>query len=112
LTEEKLCKMSNRKTVRQLGLIIIQLLCVMIDVFGQTQVWNPNHSVGTVNGVYNFSYNQTPSQLVEVYAAAVPNTGLTYQWESSFSAATGFTPIVSNGTSSSYTIPGALSVTT
>ena len=75
------------------------------------QTWNPNHSVGTINGVYNFSYSQTPTQLVEIYQAAFPNTGLTYQWESSIMPTTGFASI-SGATSTSYSIPGPLSQTT
>jgi hypothetical protein len=52
-----------------------------------------------------------PSQLVEIYPAAIPNTGLTYQWEQSTSPVTGFTSIV-GGTSSSYSVPAALTQTT
>jgi hypothetical protein len=28
------------------------------------QIWNPGHAIGTVSGVYNFNYTQTPSALV------------------------------------------------
>lgn len=75
-----------------------------------SQVWNPAHSVGTVTGKYHFAYNQTPDQLVEVYPAAVPNTGLTYQWEQSTVPLSGFTAI-SGATGTSYTFSAALSQT-
>jgi hypothetical protein len=48
----------------------------------QAQTWNPDHAIGTNTGNYSFSYNQTPDPLVEIYAPAFPNTGVTYQWES------------------------------
>ena len=71
------------------------------------QTWNPNHSIGTINGVYNFSYNQTPSQLLEITAPLTPNTGLTYQWESNTSPVFSSPTIV--GTATSYS-PPALNV--
>ena len=73
------------------------------------QIWNPGHSIGTQNGVYNYNYTQTPSALVEIYPAAIPNTGLTYQWWSSTSPITGFLPI-GGATSTSYS-PPALTTT-
>ncbi|MFC4231512.1 DUF6443 domain-containing protein [Parasediminibacterium paludis] len=72
----------------------------------QAQQWNPNFLIGTSTGSYNYSYNQTPDQLVDIYPAAIPNTGLTYQWEQSLYPTTAFTPI-QGATSSSYsfTVP-------
>lgn len=80
---------------------------------GFAQVLNPNHSIGPINGIYNYNYTQTPAQLVELYPAAFPNVGLTYQWYSSTAPTAGFTPI-SGATSSSYSPPPltATSVTT
>ncbi|HWK07239.1 MAG TPA: DUF6443 domain-containing protein [Puia sp.] len=72
------------------------------------QNWNPSHSIGTTTGVYDFSYNQAPAQLVEIYPAAIPNTGLSYQWESSTLPTTGFAAITTNGTLTSYQPPVAL----
>ena len=87
----------------------LALLANSATVFAQT--WYPNHSIGTSTGVYNYNYNQVPDPLVEIYPAAIPNTGLTYQWESSTSATAGFVAIGVNGASSSYQIPAALSQT-
>lgn len=101
--------MKRNKPYQLQKLITVSLL--LINTILSAQTWNPNHSIGTINGVYNFSYNQTPSQLVEIYQAAFPNTGLTYQWESSAMPTSGFTAI-SGATSSSYSIPGPLSQTT
>src|SRR5437763_4044316 len=92
----------------------LHLLLASVSLIGQSvfgQVWNPGHSVGTSDGKYNFAYNQMPSQLVEINPAAVPNTGLTYQWESSITPASGFTSI-SGATASSYSIPAPLSQST
>src|SRR5215831_3477239 len=90
------------------------MLILMLTVLSKTansQLWNPNHSIGTVTGNYFFNYNQTPDQLVEIYPAAIPNTGLTYQWYSNTSPTTTFTAI-SGATSSSYTFSQPLSQTT
>jgi len=102
----KILQMKN-SPVKQLFFICFLTGIVSLS---QAQVWNPNHAIGTVNGVYNFSYNQTPSQLVEIYQAAFPNTGLTYQWESSTTPTAGFTS-VAGATASSYTISAPLSAT-
>lgn len=75
------------------------------------QMWNPSYQIGTVNGIYNYPPGNISTQLVEIYPAAIPNTGLTYQWYSSSSPLTGFTPI-SGATSSSYTVPSPFSATT
>ena len=47
------------------------------------QRWNPSHSIGTVSGKYNYQYNQTPDQLVEIFPATLSAGTLTYQWFSS-----------------------------
>jgi len=101
--------MKRNKHLRLFYLTIIILLSVTASSYGQT--WNPNHKIGTVNGVYHFAYNQTPSQLIELFAAAIPSTELTYQWEQSTMPLSGFTAI-SGATQSSYSIPSALQVTT
>jgi len=77
-------------------------------VAAQTQTWYQGHSIGTINGAYNYNYTQTPAQLVEIYPAAIPNTGLTYQWWSSIYPTTGFAAI-SGATSSSYSPPALTS---
>jgi hypothetical protein len=101
--------MKYKKSLRAIGLAVITILG--INNHASSQSWNPGHSIGTVNGVYHYTYSQTPAQLVEVQPAGIPNTGLTYQWESSTSAGTGFTNI-SGATASNYTISGPLAQTT
>jgi len=81
---------------------------------GLSQVWNPNYSIGTVTGKYNFSYTQTPDQLVEVFPPAISvGSGISYQWEQSPSPVaigTNFQPI-GGATATSYTLPGPLTQT-
>ncbi|MFN8291660.1 MAG: DUF6443 domain-containing protein [Chitinophagaceae bacterium] len=74
--------------------------------------WNPNHKIGTINGVYNFAYNQAPAQIVELFPATASGStsGLSYQWEMSSFPLSGFAA-VSGATQSSYTYPYALSST-
>jgi len=89
------------------GLVLLS----MVNIATSQQAWNPGHKVGTVTGTYNFSYNQTPSQLVELLPAGIPNTGLTYQWEQCATPLGIFTAI-GGATQTSYSIPGPLSQTT
>lgn len=91
------------------NLIVVSFFLVVQHVNGQT--WNPSHKIGTSTGVDHFSYSQTPAQLVEIYPAGIPNTGLTYQWEQSPTPISGFSAI-SGATSSSYSFSGPLSQTT
>jgi RHS repeat-associated protein len=91
--------------------LIIGLVVIFFSGAANSQVWNPGHKVGVVTGKYHFSYSQTPDQLVEIFPAAVPNTGLTYQWEQSTQPTTGFSNI-SGATSSGYTFSSALTQTT
>jgi RHS repeat-associated protein len=99
--------MIHNKSLRLLLLTGIMLLGFANSSF--SQLWNPSHAIGTVTGNYNFSYNQTPDQLVEIYPAGVPNTGLSYQWESSTMPVTGFASI-SGAVGSSYS-PGPVTQT-
>ena len=101
--------MKYKKPFLLFWLISLSLLAISNSAFAQS--WNPNHSVGTSTGNCNFSYNQTPSQLVEVNQASFPNTGLSFQWEQSTAPTAGFTAI-SGATLSSYTFPGPLEQTT
>jgi RHS repeat-associated protein len=93
-------------------LLLTGLALFIYNDSANAQSWNPGHSIGTTSGVYNFSYNQVPAQFVEIYPAAFPNTGLAYQWESSLYPTTGFAAITTNGTTTSYQVPAALSQTT
>src|SRR5215213_5945554 len=98
----------KQKNIFQLAGLIISLLCLCEKSHAQN--WNPAPAVGTLDGKYSFSYTQTPTQLVEISPAADPNTGLTYQWESS---TTPIFPEVPNiiGTQSSYSFSGPLTQT-
>jgi len=88
--------------------IISLLFCNQVII---CQTWNPGHKVDVVTGKYHFSYSQIPDQLVEIFPAAIPNIGLTYQWEQSTQPTTGFSNI-SGATSSSYSFSSVLSQTT
>jgi hypothetical protein len=98
--------MSQKNFFLGLSLTILYLIVNAGDVSAQT--WNPDHSIGTATAQYNFAYNQTPAQLIEIYPAGFPNTGFTYQWYSSVSPVIGFTAI-SGATATSYS-PPALNV--
>lgn len=98
--------MSHNKVYRLLSTIAFSLL--LHKSYAQT--WNPEHKIGTASATYHFSYNQVPQQLIELAPAAVPNTGLSYQWESSSLPLSGFTNIA-GATSSSYTFSAPLSAT-
>jgi RHS repeat-associated protein len=86
----------------------VSLLCIGKNAF--TQDWKPDHAVGTLDGKYSFPYTQTPTQLVELFPAADPNTGLSYQWESSTSPL--FLNPTTIGIQSSYSFSGPLTQTT
>src|SRR5688572_27533890 len=48
----------------------------------KAQIPNPNHRIGTVSGIYSFSYNQAP-ELVEIYPAVIFGGGtISFQWQS------------------------------
>ncbi|HEV7781424.1 MAG TPA: DUF6443 domain-containing protein [Chitinophagaceae bacterium] len=85
------------------GLLLLSNLAI-------SQSWNPAHKIGVTGGIDHYSYSQTPGQLVEVFAAGIPNSGLTYQWESSASPVSGFSSI-SGATGSSFSFSGPLSQT-
>jgi RHS repeat-associated protein len=74
------------------------------------QTWTPEHKVGTASATYHYSYNQVPQQLVELSPPAIPNTGLSYQWESSSLPLSGFTNIA-GATQSSYSFSTPLAAT-
>jgi RHS repeat-associated protein len=98
-----------KKTLRLLSVISISMFCVPLWLHAQT--WNSDHLIGTVTGIDHFAFNQVPDQLVEIHAAATPNTGLSYQWESSTAPTASFTNI-SGATSSSYSFSAALTQAT
>ena len=102
--------MIQKSISARVGLIILAQLFIVVGSLAQT--WNPGHKVGPVTGKYHFNYNQTPDQLVEIFPAAIPNTGLVYQWEQAIQPVVdAFTPIP-GATGSSYTFSAALSQTT
>ena len=58
---------------------IYQILLVFVAIITnniQAQEWNPEHRIGTVGGTYQFNYNQTPQQLVEVISPVI-ESGIT-----------------------------------
>jgi RHS repeat-associated protein len=91
-------------------LLLTGLLVLSAFTGAMGQLWNPNHAIGTLTGQYQFSYNQTPDQLVELFPAGV-NMGFTYQWEQSSMPVSGFTAI-SGATGVHYSITGPLTQTT
>jgi RHS repeat-associated protein len=94
--------MNANKSIKLIGLVFLVVCgCTRLAT---AQQWNPSHSIGSQSGSYNYNYTQTPSPLVEIYAAAIPNTGLTYQWYSSIYPTTGFQAIP-GATSTSYSPP-------
>src|SRR5687768_8844227 len=97
---------------KKLSRLFIFLISFLLSLHAVGQYWNPGHRIGTTTGVYHFNYNQTPAQLVELQAAAIPNTGLTYQWEQSTTPDENNFSALSGATSSSYTFSGPLSQTT
>jgi RHS repeat-associated protein len=100
--------MKQNKIFQIMG-FVLSLLCLSASLCAQN--WKPDHAVGTIDGKYSFSYSQTaPIQLVELFDAADPNTGLSYQWESSISPLF-FDPIIV-GTQSSYSFTGPFTQTT
>ncbi|RYZ54689.1 MAG: hypothetical protein EOP49_04530, partial [Sphingobacteriales bacterium] len=94
----------HNKQLRKRWMFVIVLL--VIASMTKAQQWNPNHKIGTVTGNYHFAPGQTPDQLVEIFPAAIPNTGLTYQWYSSAAPTTGFTAI-GGATGANYSWPGS-----
>ena len=90
----------------KIGIVIVML---GLSFNGMTQqIWYPGHSIGITSGIYSYAYNQTPGQIVELYPAAIPNTGITYQWYSNQSP-TGTFAIIPGAAASSYS-PPALTV--
>ena len=101
--------MLNKRIRRVWWTMGCMLFVITNTAFAQS--WNPGHKVGTLTGAYNFSYTQTPAQLVEIFPAGIPNTGLSYQWEQCTTPAGAFT-IISGATQTNYTFPAPLSQTT
>jgi RHS repeat-associated protein len=46
------------------------------------QILNPNFKIGTVTGKYNYSYNETPDQLVQIYPPDVLSLAYNFEWQS------------------------------
>jgi RHS repeat-associated protein len=88
---------------------LLAVLLLLLSNSLMSQSWNPSHKVGTLNGIYHYSTAQTPANLVELFPAGIPNTGITYIWERSESPA--MTSPTQVGTSSSYSFSGPLDKT-
>ncbi|MEO6733210.1 MAG: DUF6443 domain-containing protein [Ferruginibacter sp.] len=95
--------MIRRKSLRLVWLIALNIAGFTLPAFAQS--WNPGHKVGTINGLYNYSYNQIPAQLVEIFPAGIPNTGLTYEWEQSVSPLMASPVSVSIAATYTFTVP-------
>jgi RHS repeat-associated protein len=104
MTQPKYCKLLFLILLSQIGLFSIAL---------SQPMWSPDHSVGTLNGVYNYPAGSISTQFVEVYSAALPSntSGLSYQWYSNSSPLGTFTAI-NGATSSSYSVPSPFTATT
>src|SRR5450631_2839777 len=98
--------MKSSKLFLHYIIVILGLLTIESNLNAQSLY--PGHSIAPANNVYDYTYNQTPAQLIEIYPPGIPNTGFTYQWWSSTSPATGFSPI-SGATAATYS-PPALTV--
>src|SRR6516164_322732 len=82
----KLIRMKNKISLRLPLIVCGSLLYMALPCKSMAQNWSVNFSIGTATGNYNFSYNQTPSPLVEVFSAMSPvDVGCTYQWQQSTS---------------------------
>ncbi|MEO6549860.1 MAG: DUF6443 domain-containing protein [Ferruginibacter sp.] len=95
--------MKRRKSLMLFSLVTLMIACSIDAAIAQS--WNPVHKVGTINGVYNYSYNQTPAQLVEILPAGIPNTGFTYEWEKSASPVMSSAAIVATTAAYTFTAP-------
>lgn len=100
--------MRDKKNLSLHLIVCLFFLCPTGSMFAQQ--WNPGHTIGTSTGNYNFSGNQVPSQMLEIHPAAIPNTGLTYQWEQSTMPESGFVAI-NGATASSYNLSAPLTQT-
>ncbi|MGN6600926.1 MAG: DUF6443 domain-containing protein [Ginsengibacter sp.] len=103
--------MHIRRYYKSITIALVILLLLASRCFAQLQTWYPEHSIGPANNVYDYPAGGISTQLIEIYPAAIPNTGLTYQWYKSTSPTTGFTAI-SGATSSSYSVPSPFTATT
>jgi len=106
--------MTHKKIIKMLRLFCTIILCGFISsAYSQQWTPNPNYTVGTVTGKYAFNYNQTPDQLVEIYAPLTDATGFTlgYQWESSTLPLSGFANASGTSNQSSYSFSAVLTQT-
>lgn len=88
----------------------IILLSVIAGNSLNAQYWNPSHKIGTIDGKFSFSYQQTPSQIVEIRPPALVSGSFAYQWEQSSLPLSGFT-VIPGATQSAYTFSGPLTAT-
>lgn len=100
------------KKIKYLRITWCLLLLISAKQQSFAQIWNPNHKIGTITGVYHFAHNQSPSQLVELFPpiASGSTAGLSYQWEISSQPLSGFS-VISGATQSGYFYPGSLTAT-
>jgi len=100
----------TNNSIRKINRHLVVVLCLILSVVkGEAQ--GSYYDISPINGNTSFSYTQVPEQLVSQVAAIGSLSGITFQWKSSASPVSGFTPI-SGATSQVYTFPAALSATT
>jgi RHS repeat-associated protein len=111
IVKVKKTPMEQKKTNFLLYAKLIALLFFSQGAFGQVQIWNPSFSIGSSNNIYNYAPGQTPAEIIELYQAAIPTTGVTYQWYSS-SLPDGTFTAISGATTINYSPPALTTAST
>lgn len=106
--------MKYKKLLRQYRVICVCLLCAALPGRTAAQTWSVNFAIGTTTGKYNFSYNQAPDPLTEVFSAIAPvDVGCTYQWQQSSSPLfTTYSNAAGTSTAATYSFSAPLAQTT
>lgn len=100
-----------RRQIKYFRLALAIVVAVSVCTGLSAQQLNPGHRVGVITGTDHFNYNQVPDQLVELTAAGIPNSNLSYLWEQSSQPVTGFTTASGVSTQSSYSFSAPLTQT-
>ena len=66
--------MKSSKLFLHYIIVILGLLTIESNL--NAQALYPGHLIAPATNVYNYTYNQTPAQLMEKYPAGIPNTGI------------------------------------
>ncbi len=100
--------MPVKKIALSFAMWLVIFCAIVINTYAQQ--WNPGHKIGAATGKYHYTVAQVPDALSELQAAAIPNSGLSYQWQQSTSPAGPFTAI-GGGSGSSYSFAAPLTQT-